>query len=284
MEPETNTAREVFASRALLEADVLGTVSHELRGPLNAIKGYATTLLRHDRHLAREERRQFLQAISEASDRLEVIIERLLKISELETGQVALQLAPVDMAYLVGEAMTAMEERAASQSPGRFTFHLRLEDAGGAMAGSAPLVSGDRRRLREVLDNVLDNAIQYSPEGGSVNVVLRPVIQVRPVAEDRPGEAAAPALQNMLEIRVCDEGLGIPDDHLERIFTRFHRVDTRLIREANGLGLGLAICKYLVELHHGLIWAENKPDRKGSVFHLRFPLSDMPLTENYSNT
>lgn len=291
MEADTQTAREPAAHRELLQADVLGTISHELRGPLTAIKGYATTLLRYDRHLARQERHQFLQAISDASDRLEVIIERLLEVSELETGQVTLQLAPVDLAYLAGEALIALEARVASHSPGRFTCQLRLEDAGGAIADSVPLVVGDRRRLREVLDNLLDNALQYSPEGGAITVVIRPVIQGRPPAENRPGGARAAAPdpadpaaprppEHMLDIRVSDEGQGIAAEHLERIFTRFHRVDTRLAREANGLGLGLTICKYLVALHHGLIWAENQPGGKGSVLCLRLPIRDALLPEN----
>lgn len=262
MELDTNTTREAFKSMELLKADVLGTVSHELRGPLTAIKGYATTLLRHERHLAREERRQFLQAIKEASDRLEVIIERLLEVSQLETDQVALQLSPIDMSIVVGEAIAAIKERVAGASPGHFTFHVRLENADGTPARSVPLVLADPRRLREVLDNLLDNAVQYSPEGGPINVVIRLVVQTP---------------HSMLEICVYDEGLGIPADHLERIFNRFHRVDTRLIREANGLGLGLAICKYIVELHHGSIWAEGRPEGKGSVFHLQLPLSDTPL-------
>ncbi len=276
MELEIQTTRETSESREPLQADVLGTVSHELRGPLAAIKGYAMTLLRQERHLAREERRQFLQAINEASDRLEVIIERLLEVSQLETGQVTLQLSPVDMAYLVGEAITSTEARVATQAPGRFTFHLRLEDAGGTLARPVPLVLADPRRVREVLDNMLDNAIQYSPEGGSIRVVIRSVVQTRFAIQDMSG-ANADAPQNMLEICVGDEGQGIPADQLEHIFTRFHRVDTRLIREDNGLGLGLAICKHIVELHHGIIWAENKPDGKGSVFYLRLPLSDESL-------
>lgn len=287
MELDTDTKREALVSRELLPADVLGTVSHELRGPLTAIKGYATTLLRHERHLGREERHQFLQAITEASDRLEVIVERLLEISELETGQVRLQLSLVDMAYLVGEALIAIEERVESKAPGRFSFRLVLQHMDGTTAQSVPLVLADPRRLREVLDNLLDNAIQYSPEGGTVSVVMRPVMQIWPLPVDGSeaqtvshqvaGIPATPALRNMLEISVYDEGQGIPADQLERIFNRFHRVDTRLIREANGLGLGLAICKYLVELHHGFIWAENKPGGHGSIFHLCLPVSEAPV-------
>lgn len=286
MELDTDIRREALASQGLLQADVLGTVSHELRGPLTAIKGYATTLLRHERHLGHEERHQFLQAITEASDRLEIIIERLLEISELETGKVMLQFSPVDMAYLVGEALIAIEESVESKTPGRFAFGLALQHADGTPASSVPLVQADPRRLREVLDNLLDNAIQYSPGGGTISVVVRPVGQVWPmpldgsqaqaVSREMVGGPTTPALRNMLEICVCDEGQGIPEDQLERIFSRFHRVDTRLIREANGLGLGLAICKYLVELHHGLIWAENKPGGRGSIFHLRLPVSETP--------
>jgi signal transduction histidine kinase len=82
--------------------------------------------------------------------------------------------------------------------------------------------------------------------------------------------------QQMLEMLVCDTGMGIPVEHLERIFDRFHRVDTRLTREVHGLGLGLAICKGIVEMHDGMIWAENGSNGKGSVFHVRFPLDEIP--------
>ena len=287
MELDIDTERDASANRELLQADVLGTVSHELRGPLTAIKGYASTLLRHERHLGREERHQFLQAIAEASDRLEVIIERLLEVSQLETGQVALQLSPVDMAYLVGEALIAIQERVETKEAGRFSFSLLQQNADGTAANFVPLVLADPRRLREVLDNLMDNAIQYSPEGGTITVVIRPVIQIglmeqdgteaHSIAQQKAEIPETPALRNMLEICICDEGQGIPADQLERIFNRFHRVDTRLIREANGLGMGLTICKYLIELHHGLIWAENKPEGHGSIFHIRLPISETSL-------
>ena len=80
----------------------------------------------------------------------------------------------------------------------------------------------------------------------------------------------------MLVILVCDNGMGIPVVHLERVFDRFHRVDTRLTREVHGLGLGLTICKRVVEMHGGMIWAENRPNGKSSVFHVRFPLDESP--------
>ena len=94
-------------------------------------------------------------------------------------------------------------------------------------------------------------------------------------AED--GQQPGQITRKMLEILVCDNGLGIPAEHLERIFDRFHRVDTRLTREVSGLGLGLAICKRIVEMHDGIIWAENRPNGTGSVFHVRLPIDDIPF-------
>ena len=283
-ELESTAVREALQGMELLKAELLGTVSHELRSPLASIKGYAGTLLRHERRLSREERQQFLLAINEASDRLEAIIERLLEISQLETGQITIERSPVDVAHLTSEAIVAIEERVTGQFPGRFTFNVRLEHANGTPSHTVPLILADPRRLREVLDNLLENASKFSPEGGVTKVRLRPVVQVQaPVKEassDYREAAKQPATQlprQMLEICVCDTGIGIPAEHLERIFDRFHRVDTRLTREINGLGLGLTICKRIVELHDGSIWAENGPEGQGSTFNVRLPVSQVPL-------
>ncbi len=265
-ELEQRSMREALEGMELFKAELLGTVSHELRGPLASIKGYAATLLRHERRLVRDERHQFLLAINEASDRLEVIIERLLEVSQLETDQIVIERSPVDVARLVGEAIAAAEGRLASVIAGRFTFQLRREHSDGSPAHSVPLILADPRRLREVLDNLLENAVKYSPEGGIVRVTLRPIVESRASLEKR---------RKMLEVCVCDSGQGIPSEHLERIFDRFHRVDTRLTREVNGLGLGLTICKRIVELHGGLIWAENRPHGRGSAFYVRLPIDEM---------
>jgi signal transduction histidine kinase len=283
---EAARIRDSLREMELLKAELLGTVSHELRSPLASIKGYAATLLRHEHRISREERRQFLLAINEASDRLEVIIERLLEMSQLETGEVTIQSSVVDPAHLTAEAIAAIEERISEQLPGRFTFTLSLEHTDGTPATGVPFILADQRRLREVLDNLLENAVKYSPGGGVIKVILRPVTHVHTTQgelpsldqNDAPGRLSTHTPRRMLEILVCDTGMGIPDAHLERIFERFHRVDTRLTREVNGLGLGLAICKRIVELHNGLIWAENRSNGKGSVFHVRLPIDEIPTS------
>src|SRR5712692_2187276 len=223
---EVASMRDALREMELLKAELLGTVSHELRSPLASIKGYAATLLRHERRISREERHQFLLAINEASDRLEVIIERLLEMSQLETGEVTLQRSPLNLARLATEALAALEERMAAHLPGRFTFALSLEHADGTPATSIPLVLADQRRLREVLDNLLENAVKYSPAGGVIKVILRPVTHRQTTQSgqpsvdqhDAPGQHSTQMPWRMVEILVFDIGMGIPDEHLERIF------------------------------------------------------------------
>ena len=277
-ELEAARIRDSLREMELLKAELLGTVSHELRSPLASIKGYAATLLRHERRISREERHQFLLAINEASDRLEIIIQRLLEVSQLETGEVTINRSPVDMVYLAKEAITAIEERISEQQPGRFIFKLSLEHADGTPATSVPLILADQRRMREVVDDLLENAVKFSPGGGVIKIILHPVSQIQTTLAESAVDDQQPMhiSRQMLEILVCDNGMGIPVEHLDRIFDRFHRVDTRLTREVNGLGLGLTICKHLVEMHGGIIWAENRQNGKGSIFHVRLPIDEIP--------
>jgi signal transduction histidine kinase len=283
-ELEAVRIREPLREMELLKAELLGTVSHELRSPLASIKGYAATLIRHERRISREERQQFLLAIHSASERLEIIIQQLLEVSQLETEEVAMDRAPVDMMRLSKEAIASIEERVSEQQPDRFLFKLSLEQEGGTPASNVPLIWADQRHLRKVMGNLLENAVKYSPGGGVIKVILHRVTQFQTTLTGASfsDESAAGNLQlihnstRMLEILVRDSGMGIPNEHLERIFDRFHRVDTRLIREVNGLGLGLTICKRIVELHNGSIWAENRPNGKGSDFHVRLPIDEIP--------
>jgi signal transduction histidine kinase len=284
-ELEAMSDRKALRDMELLKAELLATVSHELRSPLASIKGYAATLLRHERRISREERHEFLLAITEASDRLAGVIDRLLEMSQLETGDIHIELTAVNLAYLVREAITALEQRCveSEHQERRFLFTLRLEDEQNMPATEEPVIWADRHRLREVLDNLLDNAIHSSPEGGAIEVIIRPAFTrgqtngPRPMPRGDGGDdrqammpGAKQEAPSMVEICVHDQGIGIPPAHLERVFDRFHRVDTRLTREASGIGLGLAICKRMVELHGGTIWAESDLGQ-GSTFHVWLP-------------
>jgi signal transduction histidine kinase len=276
---EMATSMESLRSADRLKAELLGTVSHELRSPLAAIKGYAATLLRHERRLAREERHEFLRAIVEGSDRLELLIGQLLEMSELSTGAFVLRHESLDVAPIIRDAIEHCERTLPSPVAAAHVFALAITDPAGHAVRSAPRVAADPRLLRDVVDNLLENAVKYMPAGGiiSVRVSVRPGERVTTSAGQRPpGELAepVPALDTpALEIAVHDNGVGIPADHLGRIFDQFHRVDTRLTREVDGLGLGLAICKRIVELHGGAIWAESEPGA-GSTFHVLLPLED----------
>ncbi len=304
-ELEISNNHEALHEMELLKAELLATVSHELRSPLSSIKGYAATLLRHEHRIGREERHEFLLAINEASDRLAVVIDRLLEMSQLDTGTITLDPAPVNLVHLVQEAITALGERvgekpvvstelprrvqqedASAPSPNSVctTITVRLEDLYGMLTSEEPVIQADRLRLREILDNLLENALNYSTEGGRIEVILRPVvasgnvgkIRTSSLTDEYNGKETAttvglPEHQRMIEIVVRDYGVGIPDNQLERIFDRFHRVDTGLTREVNGLGLGLAICKRIVEMHKGVIWVESELG-KGSAFHIWLPV------------
>ncbi len=291
---EALSDRKALREMELLKAELLATVSHELRSPLASIKGYAATLLRHERRISREERHEFLLAITQASDRLAVVIDRILEISLLETSGISIERTLVNLAFLVREAITAVEMRlGASEDAGReantpkhYTFTLRLEDRLGNPSSDEPIIWADRYRLRELLDNLFENSINYSPEGGRIEAVVRPMLTPGLAVEsdilaDRDDGShnksvvppSAPESQQMVEICVRDTGIGIPPAHLKRIFDRFHRVDTRLTREVNGLGLGLSICKRIVELHGGVIWAESEVGT-GSAFHVWLPVDE----------
>ena len=223
-----------------LKAQFISQVSHELRTPLGFIKGYVTTLLRPDVSPDDETRREFLTVIHEESQRLEALVEELLDTSRIRAGTFTVSKEEIDMEALFQRVL----ERAKT---GMRSHTLTRE-------GDMPLptIRADVRRLEQVLDNLLDNATKYSAEGR---------VTVSAQVED-----------GKVHFTVSDQGDGIPAGELGRVFDAFYRGHHPAVRKVRGTGLGLTICKGIVEAHDGRIWAESTPGH-GSRFHFTLPLS-----------
>lgn len=217
-----------------MKSQLLSTVSHELRTPLASIKGFATTLLRQDVQWDETSRREFLAIIDEESDRLSELISNLLDMSRIEAGTLRVEPEPTDLQPLVGDTVAEFQVMTHRHE---FKAHLPPH---------LPLVVADPRRIRQVLRNLVENAVKYSPEGGKITI-------------------AAQVLADQVVISVSDEGLGIEPQHLDHIFDRFYQVDSASTRNVGGSGLGLSICKAIVEAHNGQIRAESQPGA-GSTF------------------
>jgi two-component system phosphate regulon sensor histidine kinase PhoR len=227
-----------------IRTEFVGNVSHELRTPLSLIKGSAETLLDGAIHDPQQAIR-FLQKIDKHSDRLLYLIEDLLIISRLESGQTALNLAQVDLRDLCQRVLDDLTARAASRQA---TLENKIP--------SATVVWADADRLQQVFFNLADNAIKYGKSGGCVTIGAR-----------ETGEK--------VEVFVTDDGPGIPPDSLNRVFERFYRVDRARSRESGGTGLGLAIVKHIVQAHGGEAWVKSEM-QKGATFHFTLPKKSAP--------
>lgn len=263
-------------SADFLNAEWLTTLSHELRSPLATIHGYATLLESYDNKLSAKERKEFLQLITEGSNRLVGLLDMLFAVAQFESGQVKLSVSSIDLVQFIQELLPP-----ALQDDQSFIYdHTRfiLREERGLLPASQPiLLEADRSLLRQLLMHLLENAQKFSLEGSPIHVVVAVIdpqqlhtagrFPVHMLAQLPAQEQAQP----MIELQVQDYGVGIPVEYHERIFDRFQRVNVQLTREENGLGLGLALCKYIVSLHHGLIWVESMPG-SGSIFHVLLPL------------
>ena len=236
---------DITALRKLerIRRDFVANVSHEFRTPLTAIQGFAETLLAGAVNDP-QNRDRFLGIILEHARRLARLTEDLLKLSQMDAERLELELRPVSVSQLVESCYETARRRAAEKE-----LNLSLD-----LPERLPDVSGDARRLQEVLQNLLDNAIQYTLPGGKI--VL-----------------SAEAKNEEVIFTVADTGIGIPQADQPRIFERFYRVDVARSREAGGTGLGLAIAKHLIEGHGGRIWVESEVG-VGSKFHVSVPVFD----------
>jgi PAS domain S-box-containing protein len=232
--------RDISADRMVeqVKSDFVAAVSHELRTPLTSIYGFAETLLRQDIPFGEDERRTFLRYIASESERLTEIVDQLLNVARLDTGDLQVELGRIDLGSVVSEVVGSVEDSNGHR------FEIDLPDE--------PLAAeADPDKVRQVFNILVENALRYSPQGGTVTVGAR-------------------RNADRVEVRVVDEGMGIPASEREWIFRKFYRAESAARDGAAGTGLGLFIAKELVNAMGGRIWVDST-EGEGSSFAFELP-------------
>jgi signal transduction histidine kinase len=226
---------------ARMKSDFVSTVSHEFKSPLTSIRQLAE-MLQSGRVPSEERRQKYYDILLEQSERLALLTDNILSLAKIESGRAALKLEPTDIAALVTDVTSSIQERVRHEG---FTIGLGIE-------GPLPSIEADRAALAQAVTNLVDNAVKYS--GGSRKIDVRAL-------------SVGPAVL----IAVQDFGVGIKKEDQERVFERFFRAGDALTRTVKGSGLGLALVKEIVEAHRGQVLVESEPG-EGSLFTIRLPV------------
>jgi len=222
--------------------DFVANASHELKTPITAIRGIAETIL-GDEEMNADVKRSFVGKINTQSKRLSALVSDLMALSRLESAQNSSQFHPLDLTALTRQSIAAIKSACGEK---QLTIHTQMASQ------EALMIAGDKQAIGQLIDNLLSNAVEYTPTGGLITVTLARQV-------DR------------VELLIADSGVGISQQYQQRIFERFYRVDKARSRELGGTGLGLSIVKNIVEQHGGSITVESQPG-KGSTFTVSLPL------------
>jgi signal transduction histidine kinase len=244
-----------------LKSNFLATVSHELRTPLTSIIGYSEMLVEGLAGELTAEQRDFVQTIRDKGDQLLALIKGLLDLSKLESGTMSLRKNNVDVATLVKDVVSTMAPTARKKE-----VELAFEVEKGL-----PQIWADGERLRQVLLNLTENAIKFTPVSGSVRLTAKLTGMDASGGGEAGGMVLLGARRTAVEIGVADTGIGIPEAERSRVFDAFYQVDSSSTREAGGTGLGLSIVKRLVDGHDGSVRIQSNQPR-GTVFLVTIPV------------
>jgi len=228
--------------------EFVSIASHEIRTPLALIKGYSSTLLRSELRLPPEKQQRFISGIDDASNRLVSLIDNLLSVSRIESGRFKINPQPVNIKEAIQHAASTFQGQL-----GNHNLEMALPD-------HEPRARCNRDQFEQVIINLIGNAIKYSPNGGQITVSSA---RLEGQAEDKKDAK--------IEVRVSDQGGGIGPEHIARIFDKFYRAETGLTRKTQGTGLGLYICKSIINSYNGEIWVESEPGT-GSTFIFTLPV------------
>jgi PAS domain S-box-containing protein len=228
-----------------LKSEFVATVSHELRTPMTSIKGYVEILLMGAAGTLNPQQGHFLEVVKTNTERLQVLVNDLLDISRIESGKATLAVQPLDLGEIAHEAVNDLGQR--SQKDGK-PMAIKLK-----MVPSLPLALGDKERVRQIFDSLLENAYQYTAEKGKITLRIH-----------QSGQE--------LQVDVEDNGIGIPLEQQDRVFERFYRGEHPFVLATSGTGLGLSIVQHLVEMHNGRIWLKSAGvPGMGSTFSFTLP-------------
>jgi signal transduction histidine kinase len=243
--------------RRRIESDVVSAASHELLSPLNLIRGYTSTLLEFGESLSPEQKERYLRGIEATTSKAVQTVKNFLDVTRLEAKGLDLGIEPTFLPELLRKAVTEMQHQTT-------THVIKLRQP-----RTLPTAHIDRSRIEQVVANLLANAVKYSPQGNNIEVTVilaRRGEDLAAIVGEGPGVETP-----CLIVSVKDRGMGIPADELDRVFDKFHRVDSRLTKVTSGIGLGLYICRVIIEAHGGRIWASSQLG-KGSTFSFSLPL------------
>lgn len=258
------------ANRELLEAnrvkgEFLATMSHELRTPLTAIIGFSELLVEGAMGTLTDEQQESLREILNNGSNLLELINNILDLARMESGRFALNVTRFDLRDLLERIYRSVSPLLSRKQQ---QFFLVIPK-------SLPAIEADERRVQQVILNLLGNAIKFTPEGGTIEVTAVAFNQLgalRDIQWAANLHDPAPFQQGGIHLQVRDTGIGIPTTHLRAIFEMFQQIDSSVTRKYEGTGLGLALVRQLVEMHHGTIWAESD-DGRGATFHTLLPLA-----------
>lgn len=242
--------------KELDKPDEISILSHELLAPLTLIKGYTATLLYLNNAINEEQKNRYLRGIESAANKLIRLLENIRDLVQLGDTE-SLTRQPTSLSGVIQKSVSEMQ----SQTMTHFIKFSRFS--------SLPKVNINQQKMEQVITNLLSNAIKYSPEGSDIEIEIN---QVRNQSEMEKLFGYVPKIRlPCLIVNISDSGIGIPETELKRIFNRFYRLDNRITRTTKGFGLGLYICKVIVEAHGGQIWAKNRA-KGGSTFSFSLPL------------
>jgi two-component system sensor histidine kinase BarA len=243
-----------------LKSNFLATVSHELRTPLTSIIGYSEMLMEGIAGPMKDEQNEFVKTIHDKGEQLLSLILSLLDLSKLESGTMPVKARRVELGPVVQAATSTLAPAAQKKS-----VALKVEVPQGV-----PAVNADPERLRQIFLNLIENAIKFTPEGASITIRAR-LLGVTEDSSESAGFALMAPVESRVEVRVIDQGIGIPDREKLKVFDAFYQVDSSSTREYGGTGLGLSIVKRLVDAHEGTIRIEDNFPR-GAVFVVTLPV------------